>query len=80
MLDNLENLVRILAYELWETAGRPPGRDEHFWFSAESQIKQALAEPAAADALAAEAAQDIPAEDPVAAAASANGTGAKAPA
>jgi len=26
--------VRLLAYELWEQAGRPDGRSDEFWFAA----------------------------------------------
>jgi hypothetical protein len=29
-----------LAYELWEMAGQPHGRDQEFWFKAEIQLKQ----------------------------------------
>jgi hypothetical protein len=29
-----------LAYELWEKAGQPHGRDQEFWFKAEIQLKQ----------------------------------------
>ena len=30
----MENLIRELAYELWEQAGRPDGRRNEFWFAA----------------------------------------------
>jgi uncharacterized protein (UPF0147 family) len=30
--------VRARAYELWEQAGRPVGRDVEFWLEAERQI------------------------------------------
>jgi len=36
--------VRARAYELWERAGRPPGRDLEFWLDAERQIKEERAE------------------------------------
>jgi hypothetical protein len=26
------------AYELWEQAGGPPGRDQEFWFQAEKEL------------------------------------------
>lgn len=68
-MDDIENLVKLLAYELWETAGRPSGRNDEFWFSAEAQIKQALAEPPAADGLVAESGPDAPVAQPVAVAA-----------
>ena len=32
--------VKALAYELWEEAGRPAGRDVEFWLEAERQVKQ----------------------------------------
>jgi hypothetical protein len=30
--------IRARAYELWEEAGRPAGRDFEFWLEAERQI------------------------------------------
>jgi len=30
--------VKARAYELWEQAGRPPGRDLEFWLEAERQL------------------------------------------
>jgi hypothetical protein len=30
--------TRARAYELWEQAGRPSGRDEQFWFQAEREL------------------------------------------
>jgi hypothetical protein len=30
--------IRARAYELWEEAGRPVGRDVEFWLEAEPQI------------------------------------------
>jgi Protein of unknown function (DUF2934) len=32
--------VKARAYELWEEAGRPAGRDVEFWLEAERQVKQ----------------------------------------
>jgi hypothetical protein len=32
--------VKVRAYELWEEAGRPPGRDLEFWLEAERQLKE----------------------------------------
>jgi hypothetical protein len=32
--------VKARAYELWEEAGRPSGRDVEFWLEAERQVKQ----------------------------------------
>jgi hypothetical protein len=34
--------VKARAYELWEEAGRPAGRDVEFWLEAERQVKQRL--------------------------------------
>jgi hypothetical protein len=31
---------RELAYQLWEEAGRPPGRQDEFWQQAEEQLAQ----------------------------------------
>ncbi len=36
-----EEQIRTRAYELWEEAGKPEGRDDEFWFLAE----KGLAEP-----------------------------------
>jgi DUF2934 family protein len=32
--------IRTRAYQLWEQAGRPSGRDWEFWFEAERQIRE----------------------------------------
>jgi hypothetical protein len=29
------------AYELWEREGRPQGRDQHYWFTAEAALRMA---------------------------------------
>jgi hypothetical protein len=34
--------VRARAYELWEEAGRPSGRDVEFWLEAERQVSERL--------------------------------------
>ena len=34
-----EASVSRLAYQLWEDAGRPVGRDLEFWLAAESQLR-----------------------------------------
>ncbi|THD45477.1 MAG: DUF2934 domain-containing protein [Bradyrhizobium sp.] len=41
--------VHVRAYELWELAGTPEGRDEEFWFAAESELSQPLHEKAPAN-------------------------------
>ena len=33
-------VIRELAYRLWEEAGRPPNCEWHFWFEAERQLEQ----------------------------------------
>ena len=38
-MENLENLIRIRAYELWERAGCPDGRSWEFWFAARREIE-----------------------------------------
>lgn len=32
------DVIKDLAYRLWEEAGRPEGRDEEFWLAAEAQL------------------------------------------
>jgi hypothetical protein len=44
-MDKLKDVVRLLAYELWETAGRPHGRSDDFWLTAEAEVKRAASEP-----------------------------------
>ena len=34
-----ETSVSRLAYQLWENAGRPAGRDLEFWLAAEAKVK-----------------------------------------
>ena len=36
-----ETSVSRLAYQLWETAGRPSGRDLEFWLAAEAKLRAA---------------------------------------
>ncbi len=35
-------VIRNLAYELWEKAGRPPGKHLDFWEQASRKIGQAI--------------------------------------
>ena len=35
-----EERIRIRAYELWELAGQPPGREDEFWYQAEKEIRE----------------------------------------
>jgi len=39
---DMEEVIRKLAYELWEQAGRPDGRSDEFWFAArfESECRE----------------------------------------
>jgi hypothetical protein len=34
----LEEQIRNYAYQLWEKAGRPEGRDQEFWEAAKSEL------------------------------------------
>ena len=42
--------VRARAYELWEQAGRPAGRELEFWLEAERQIEDEREERKGSDA------------------------------
>lgn len=46
-----EATVSRLAYELWENAGRPSGRDLEFWLAAEATLRGGRQEIAAAPAV-----------------------------
>jgi hypothetical protein len=35
-----EERIRVRAYELWELAGQPPGREDEFWYQAEKEIRE----------------------------------------
>ena len=35
-----EEVIRKLAYELWEQAARPDGRSDEFWFAARFQFER----------------------------------------
>jgi hypothetical protein len=41
--------VSRLAYELWENAGRPAGRDLEFWLAAEAKLQLAPVEQVTAE-------------------------------
>ena len=32
--------IRTRAHQLWETAGRPQGREDAFWYEAERELRQ----------------------------------------
>ena len=36
----MEKVIRELAYELWEQAGRPDGRSDEFWFAARAEFER----------------------------------------
>lgn len=36
----LEQRIRERAFALWEEAGRPEGGQDHFWFQAETAIRE----------------------------------------
>ena len=36
-----EQQIRARAYELWEQAGKPDGRDEEFYHQAEQELRNA---------------------------------------
>ena len=38
MNNRIHEAVAARAYELWEKAGKPEGRDEEFWRSAEQEL------------------------------------------
>lgn len=42
-----ESNVSRLAYQLWEEAGRPMGRDLEFWLAAECKLRGSKSEQAA---------------------------------
>ena len=42
-MSGFENLIREKAYQLWERAGRPDGRNDEFWHAAKHDLE---AEPA----------------------------------
>ena len=37
--NNVEELVRRRAYEIYETSGRPEGRAEEHWLQAEAELR-----------------------------------------
>jgi len=38
-----EQVVRDVAYAIWEAKGRPDGRDAEHWYEAEAQVAGSLA-------------------------------------
>lgn len=39
-MESMEKMIRELAYELWEQAGRPEGRSDEFWFAARYECER----------------------------------------
>jgi Protein of unknown function (DUF2934) len=37
---HLVNLIRLRAYEIWESEGRPEGQGDRHWLRAEAQVRQ----------------------------------------
>jgi hypothetical protein len=37
--DENERLIRELAYQLWESEGRPEGREEEYWHRARERLE-----------------------------------------
>lgn len=46
-----EASVSRLAYQLWENAGRPAGRDLEFWLAAEAKVRTSRTPSTAAGAI-----------------------------
>ncbi|HEV7717988.1 MAG TPA: DUF2934 domain-containing protein [Arsenicitalea sp.] len=37
----MDEQIRVRAYELWEQAGRPTGQEQAFWFKAVAELTEA---------------------------------------
>jgi hypothetical protein len=35
-----QDAIRRRAHQLWETAGKPEGKEDHFWLEAERQLRE----------------------------------------
>ena len=42
MSDPTMPTITLRAYQLWDAAGRPEGRDEEFYFEAEEELRKFL--------------------------------------
>jgi Protein of unknown function (DUF2934) len=40
-MDPSDEEIRTRAHELWEQAGKPHNKEEHFWMEAERELKEA---------------------------------------
>ena len=69
-IDDFNERVRNLAYDLWQKEGQPEGREEEFWLRAEQRVVAAetthvpLMETIPDDQHDATAAESFPASDP----------------
>jgi hypothetical protein len=45
-MSELKTQISERARQLWESAGRPEGRDDEFWLAAEAELKATAAKPA----------------------------------
>ncbi|MCZ0961207.1 DUF2934 domain-containing protein [Paracoccus benzoatiresistens] len=56
--------IRLRAHEIWESEGRPEGRDADHWSRAEEELRNQLEgdQPSGADMLAGDTAQPQPAQ------------------
>jgi hypothetical protein len=43
MTNPTDDQIRERAHQLWESAGRPEGREEEFWFEAERELTNGAA-------------------------------------
>jgi hypothetical protein len=46
MPNTIEEQITNRAYELWEHAGKPDGRDEEFYYKAQEELKQGITKEA----------------------------------
>ena len=40
MIQVEQEAIRERAHQLWEVAGKPDAREDHFWLEAERQLKE----------------------------------------
>jgi hypothetical protein len=38
-MDDIQQMIREHAYQLWDRAGRPNGRSDEFWFAAKAEFE-----------------------------------------
>ena len=64
-ITDFENLVRARAYELWESEGRPFGRDAEHWLASEEATRAELDSAALAMTVKAQKPKAAPRKKPV---------------